>query len=52
MLSFLLQGVYAWLPAGLWIPVFGVFAIAILTLVIRILSSLIEFASMILDIFL
>ncbi|WP_283674563.1 hypothetical protein [Butyricicoccus sp. Marseille-Q5471] len=38
MLEALLSSFFGWLPLGLWIPVWAVIAVSLLTLVIRIIT--------------
>lgn len=42
MLELLVTSFFGWLPAGLWIPVYFVISIALLTVVIRILMTVID----------
>lgn len=49
MLELLVMSFFGWLPAGLWLPVYFVVAVALLTVVIRIIMIVIDIALRVVD---
>ena len=49
MLEILVMSFFGWLPAGLWLPIYFVISVALLTVVIRVLMVVIDLALKIVD---
>ena len=50
MLELLVLSFFGWLPAGLWLPIYFVMAVALLTVIVRVLLTVLDFVLKIADV--